>query len=347
MIAILCVTLLIPLRAQAMENPPYLVVLHYKDIGGDADGSVSMEEFIKHLEILKKDGRQVLSFHLAENFLKNAKPGEIGYIISVENLTPANMPAIYEAVKEVGMSYLAFLKPEDWSDLAAQKYLRDKVASGYAVYALTLSSPVLNEKEFQVELNKAVSDYRDIFSIGADYFLFPEGLYDEAMLDVVKNYDFEVLIGGAQGMATAEDNIWPRYDVTYLNADLNRFRELLDIKPLHVTDKTPGVTLVKDAEPKVGFTLDEPIKNRDNLRCFLQGNGAQEVTYLSDKRVQIHPKLEEAGRKYYMNCILRIDEKGGGYTYKWLGFILQPPEVVEEEGRDLEENEPVSSVSEE
>lgn len=322
-----------PYQAKAAEDAPYIVILHYKDIGGTPGQSVSLEQFQKHLDILQKDGRNVMSFHMASNFLNKAKPGEVGYVISIENLTAANLPAIYGAVKDAKMSYIAFLDPAEWGDEEGKKYLQESETSGHAAYGVTTVNMPSNETDFQVEMNKVVSDYRTLLPTGPDYFLFQEGIYNNAMIEVLQNYDFDVTVGGAQGMVTKSKPVWPRYDVTYQNAEPSRFRELLDIKPLHVTDITPTETLLEDINPKVGFTVKDPIDNKDNLRCFLQGKGAQKVTFLSGERVEIRPELE-AGRKHYMNCILRNEKKDGDFSYRWLGFLLQVPapdipEIVE------------------
>ena len=320
----LLVVCLLPYQVKAAQDAPYIVILHYKDIGGAPGQSVSIEQFKKHLEILQKDSRNVMSFHMAPNFLSKAKPGEVGYVISIENLTPANLPAIYGAVKEVNISYIAFLNPSMWASEETKKYLKESETSGNAIYGVTTARMPMNESNFQEEMNKVVSDYRSLLPTGPDYFLFQEGIYNGAMMDVLQNYDFDVTVGGAQGMVTKAKKVWPRYDVTYQNAEPSRFRELLDIKPLHVKDVTPTETLLEDTNPKVGFTINDPIEDKDNLRCFLQGKGAQKVTFLSEERVEVRPELE-AGRKHYMNCILRTAEKGGEFSYRWLGFLLQVP----------------------
>ena len=165
---------LAPYQVKAAEDAPYIVILHYKDIGGTPGQSVSLEEFQKHLEILQKESRNVMSFHTASNFLNKAKPGEVGYVISIENLIPANLPAIYGAVKDARMSYVAFLNPSEWSDEEGKKFLQESETSGHAVYGVTTVNMPSNETDFQADMNKVVSEYRALLPTGPDYFLFQE-----------------------------------------------------------------------------------------------------------------------------------------------------------------------------
>ncbi len=154
-------------------------------------------------------------------------------------------------------------------------------------------------------------------------FSYPYGQYDEGVRDLVAEHSFVAALGQQSGPAHAGSDLYalPRFSVFGPFAEPTRFRLVLDVLPLPVSELVPALPVIAGNPPPIGFTVAEGIEPLDRLACFAGGLGQVALDRLGARRFELRLDAPLAAGRARINCTMPARDG----AWRWLGLHLVVP----------------------
>lgn len=154
---------------------------------------------------------------------------------------------------------------------------------------------------------------------------YPFGEYSDAVLRVIREFDFRAGFGQHSGVAHADEARLelPRFAMNENWGRMDRFIERVDTKPLPVTDISPGDSLlVANNPPRFSFVLADPAVQTHQIGCFPSGGIEAEIER-EGRRITATPKEPFAPGRARINCTAPY----GDGSFRWFGrqFVVREP----------------------
>ncbi|HEX2752263.1 MAG TPA: hypothetical protein VHP34_03990, partial [Alphaproteobacteria bacterium] len=126
----------------------------------------------------------------------------------------------------------------------------------------------------------------------------------------------------------------PRFIMTDIYGDIDRFRLTANALPLPVADVMPDDMVMADNPPMIGFTVSPEIKDLDRLSCFISGLGKAALVKPGGNRVEIRLDEPLVDRRTRVNCTIPDDTiiPGQPQSWRWFGMQLVNKDFMEEPG---------------
>lgn len=159
------------------------------------------------------------------------------------------------------------------------------------------------------------------------------GEYSLALKNKLAEYPFAAAFTYHSGVAHAKSDLLalPRFMMTDLVGDIDRFKQTASALPLPVTDVSPEDPVLKNNPPMIGFTVQSDIKSLAKLSCFVSSQGKIDIKRVGN-RVELRPAKPFADRRTRINCTLPDDTviPGEDTHWRWLGLMYVDPEYGDE-----------------
>jgi len=179
--------------------------------------------------------------------------------------------------------------------------------------------PLLSEEEIETSLSDSTARFISVLGRKPLLFAYPSGSFGTTARTLVAAHGFEGAFGlhGGPVHAGSDPFALPRFSLSDAYGTLGRLRMVATTLPVKVKDVTPTDARVTRNPPAVGFTIDQDLKNRQELRCYtFELNPTLE--WLGDNRVELrYAKPLPLGR-IRVNCTM----PGPGGRWYWLGMML-------------------------
>lgn len=179
--------------------------------------------------------------------------------------------------------------------------------------------PLLSEEEIETSLADATARFISMLGRKPALFAYPFGSFGRVARDLVVAHGFDAAFGLHNGPVHAGSDPFalPRFSLSDAYGTVGRLRMVATTRPIKIKDITPTDARVTRNPPAIGFTIDQDLRNRQELRCYtFELTPAME--WLGDNRVELrYAKPLPLGR-IRVNCTM----PGPGGRWYWLGMML-------------------------
>lgn len=311
------------------------VVFVYQRVGDDnqPNSSISLDQFKTHIVELKNGGYNVMAL---PDIIAAIKAGTTlprkTVAITFDGAYTGTLNNIAPVLEDAGYPYTVFYTSDDVDDNLAgyadwpalKKLYRNKNVTLGVLPATYAHMTSMAAADATASINKAVGRYKDQFGTDPSYFAWPYGEYSNALRKQISTYKFAAVFGQQSGVVHAGSDFaaLPRFTMTDLYGDSDRFRLTANALPLPVSDVTPEDTLLKQNPPMIGFTLPSELQDLSKLSCFISGMGKIGIHHLPHNRIEIRPEEPFYEGRTRINCTLPDDTviPGEAPGWRWLGF---------------------------
>ena len=295
--------------------------------------NIKMVDFVKHLEMIKKNEIKFINPSNFEEELKNNKKQrkvlitiDDGYESFYKNAWPilkkSQIPFIlFVSTREVGKK--GYMSWEDIRELDKFDFVEIGNHSHSHDYLIDFTN-----FDIKNDLKESISIFKKQLGKNSIFFSYPFGEYSTALKDIVIDLGFKYAFGQHSGVVDHTKNFFemPRFPINEKYGEIKRFKTILKTLPFPFKSIKPENRYIseKNNPPKVNIEFYQNIKNLKNINCFSNEDDKWRSSNIDFKdnynlNVNLEGKfITERGR---INCSLR--EKNG--FYRWLGvqFVIK------------------------
>ena len=292
-----------------------------------------MVDFVKHLEMIKKNEIKFINPSNFEEELKNNKKQrkvlitiDDGYESFYKNAWPilkkSQIPFIlFVSTREVGKK--GYMSWENIRELDKFDFVEIGNHSHSHDYLIDFTN-----FDIKNDLKESISIFKKQLGKNSIFFSYPFGEYSTALKDIVIDLGFKYAFGQHSGVVDHTKNFFemPRFPINEKYGEIKRFKTILKTLPFPFKSIKPENRYIseKNNPPRVNIEFYQNIKNLKNINCFSNEDDKWRSSNIDFKdnynlNVNLEGKfITERGR---INCSLR--EKNG--FYRWLGvqFVIK------------------------
>ena len=290
--------------------------------------NIKISDFLKHLEIIKKNDIVFINPKNFEEELRNNKRSrkilltiDDGFSSFYQNAWPIlkkqKIPFIlFVSTREVGsFNYMTW---NQIREISKEKFVEIGNHSHTHEYLVDESNDVI-----KADIQKSIDIFKKELGKNSIFFSYPFGEYSSAFKNIIKNFDFKYAFGQHSGVIDDTKNFYelPRYPINEKYGELKRFSSLTKTLPFKFKKILPEEKYLLDSNnpPKVKIEFYENIDNLKSITCY--SNEADkwrmsEIVFTKNNEVQIVIKEKFIGERGRINCSLK-DSSG---FWRWLGI---------------------------
>ncbi|SMO33811.1 Polysaccharide deacetylase [Balnearium lithotrophicum] len=271
--------------AYSFQNNGYATVFIFHRFGDKRypSTSVSLEDFKREMEYLKKNGYRVVSLRELYREVHSGKgipPKTV--VITIDDGYKTTLKA-FKILKDLGFPFTVFLYMEavgSYPDFLTLSDLKEMEKSGLVDFENHLYSHLdlgklrikLTEEEFLKVLKKEKSlserKFFRIFKRKPEFLAFPYGNYDKLSVKFFESAGYKLLMTQDRGAYNGKSYLVPRMAIVGSQSGFKNFLEDLKIEPLPVVKHYPDYGLVERNSFKPIFWIEEA-ENYKN--CWIYG----------------------------------------------------------------------------
>lgn len=289
--------------------------------------NVSLEDFRAHLQYLKENEYQVLTFAEAINYLKNSgKPQKTavitiddGYRSFYENGLPLLQEFDFPASLYINTETVGGGDYMTWAQIKEAEGKGVEIGNHTHSHAFFLNQPEGSRYEnFEAEVQKSQEIIEKQLGKAPTTFAYPYGELDQQMKTIVAKY-FEGAAAQNSGVIGASTDLMqcPRFPMSEFYADPKKFASKARMHAPDVSSNVKSFVLPageESPELKVTFRNDNLVL--DQLQCFVQGSDC--TISRSGNEVTVKSKSSIAGRRRTLYTLTVPDQAGNWYWYSHL-----------------------------
>lgn len=316
-----------------------VIILNYTrvDEPNYTDTNIQLDQFREQIEILDAEKYSILSLtdivgalnegtDLPEKSVAITFDGGYTSIapaldLAIENHIPVT---VFLAMGPISRNSPQFLSPKEILKYSRSPYIDFEITSNDFQRILGNAPSVLEQ------VNLAKASYRELFNKEPRYFSYPYGEYTLTARDVIKGQNFEAAFAQHSSPAFAGSDIFalPRFAMSEEYANPDRFRLIISLTPLNVSNLSPEDPILDAADQGFGFSLQNPLKDKTQLSCFISDQGKINITFVDERRIELRPSEPLTDRRTRLNCTYP-NEIDGETKWQWFGrlFILGQDEL--------------------
>ncbi|MCC5886477.1 MAG: polysaccharide deacetylase family protein [Gammaproteobacteria bacterium] len=323
-------------RADTDGPRNHAVILMYHRFGEDRypATSIRVEQFEEHLAYLQDNGFTVLPLTTVIESFETGEPLPARSVaITVDDayrsaltvarpmLAAADMPwTLFVTTDQPDRQLGDFMSWDDIRDLEADPMVTIGHHSG-AHHHMPDHDAATNRHDIARANDRFEAELGHV----PELFAFPFGEYSDAVLEVIREFDFRAAFGQHSGVAHSQEARLelPRFAMNENWGRMDRFMERIDTKPLPVTDIRPSDSLVvADNPPRLSFTLTDSGVQASQVGCFPSG-GVEATIERDGRRVTVVPQTAFQPGRARINCTAPF----GDGSFRWFGrqFVVRDP----------------------
>ena len=344
-ILFLCAFLILPVKiamtAPISEDLNSAVVYAYFKIGEDdaSNQALSLDGFRRQIDEIVKNNYNVVPIRDVLLAQKNGDPLPAKTIVlTFENFDRDFLDSVWPILKHHKFPFVLVLNASkldratedgtspNWSDL---EKLKDsqlvEIAMTAYVYKHTND---LKEEDLSLDINRSKVRFREKLNIEPIYFSYPFGEYTPDYISAVSKQGFQAAFTQASGVigTSTKRDLLPRYTMTEIFSDVDRFLMTSSALPLPIQDVEPDSVFSETNPPLLGFTVGSEIPDSDlkKMICFASGISDVKVQTMSH-RVEVRMMSPFDDSKGRINCTIPVPSSDGlsdadTVRWRWVGF---------------------------
>ena len=290
--------------------------------------NIKMADFIKQIDLIKKNGFNFIDANHFENNLTNNKDKK-KVLLTIDDAFTSFYEKAWPLLKKEKIPFLLFVNTREigsngymnWEqikEISKEKFVHIGNHSYSHEYLVDK-----NNDEIIKDINLAIEDLKKNLGYKSIFFSYPFGEYSNNFKDIVKNFGFKYAFGQHSGVVdeTKDPYELPRFPINETYGKLERFKLILKTIPLKVKSIIPKEKYINDSSnpPLVIVEFFEDIKNLKLLNCYsneLNSWRKSEIEYLNNFTIKIKLGGKFTTERGRINCSLR--EPDG--SWRWLGM---------------------------
>ena len=290
--------------------------------------NVKIANFIKQIELIKKNG---FSFVNANNFEKNLVnlKKEKKILITIDDAFKSFYDQAWPILKKDKIPFLLFVNTREigssgymtWNqiqEISKEKFVHIGNHSYSHEYLVDKTDDDISD-----DIKLAISDFKKNLKYNSPFFSYPFGEYSNSFKNIIKNLGFKYAFGQHSGVADETKDFYelPRFSINEKYGEIKRFQLILKTIPLKFKSIIPVERYINNTNnpPKVVIEFFKDTKNIKLLNCYsneLNSWRKSEIEYLDNFKIKINLKGKFTTERGRINCSLR--ELDG--SWRWLGM---------------------------
>ncbi len=333
----------VAVAASLTQDSSSAIIYAYYKIGEDSYPALTLskEDFKAHIREIETNNYAVLPLKTIISALKANTPlPDNTMAITFEGGHSSIMDDAVPLLLEKKIPFTIFISPTHVDHNAAAyigwprlKKLQKKPLVTIGLHPDLYNRYASEEKEaIRRHLNKAKVRYREEFDEDPVFFAYPYGEYSQAYKELMNEQGFMAAFSQQSSVTYAGNDLYalPRFTMTGLYGDTNRFRLTANLKPLPASDIVPIGQQLEDNPPTVGFTLPDTLSDKlSSLRCFSSEDETPQLEIIGKNRVQLQFFQRIEDNRVRINCTLPDGEtEDGDPRFRWYGMIFTIPDEL-------------------
>lgn len=331
----------------AADDSSSAVILAYHRIGEDAhpDSNLRAGQFFEQVQELTDGSYTILPLPEIIRALKNGEslpPHAVAitfegayrsaYVNAIPLLLEKNIP--FTVFYAAGHADNKDEQHMNWNELRNLK--KNPFVTLGILPASYMHMADASREELLAQINKARLRHRDEFSDEAKIFSYPFGEYSLNFKNIITEQNFDAAFGLHSGSIAASSDFMalPRFTMTEIYGDLERFRLVANALPLLAQDIEPADPLLTTSMPAIGFSVSSALASSlADLSCFISGQTQPGIEILGKTRVELRLVEPLAEERIRVNCTMpdqqQTQDPNEPQSWRWFGMLLINKEVEE------------------
>ena len=304
--------------------------------------NISLSDFEAHLNYLKNNDYQVLSFSEAIRYLKSDADKQKTAVITIDDGYKSFVENGLPLLKKYGFPATLFINTEtvgggdymSWEDIKTA--INNEIEIGNHThsheYFLNLSESSRHQG-FEEEIKLSQKLIKKNIGITPTSFAYPYGELDPKMKEIVQNQGFVIAAAQNSGVISSTTDLMqcPRFPMSEAYADISKFTAKAKMRALPIVAISPESFLIPEDQIKpslqIKFNKEELVL--DQLQCFIQGGECNMTYAVSDDSiitVNVQPKTSILGRRRTLYTLTVPDKNG---NWHWFSHLFINPDKRE------------------
>ena len=290
--------------------------------------NIRINNFIEHLDLIKKKQFKFINPNNFENALLNQK-NKKKILLTIDDGFKSFYNNAWPILKEREIPFILFVNTREvgtngymnWdqiNEIAKEKFVHIGNHSFSHEYLVDM-----NNEEIIYDINHAIADFKSNLGYSSPFFSYPFGEYSNDFKEIVKNFGFKYAFGQHSGVADETKDFYelPRFPINEAYGELERFETILKTIPLKFKSITPQEKYITEANnpPQIIIEFFDNLKNIKLLNCYSNEQNLwrkSEIEYLDNFKIKINLIGKFTTERGRINCSLR--EPTG--SWRWLGI---------------------------
>jgi len=290
--------------------------------------NIKIEDFIKQIELIKKNNFKFIHANNFEKSLINIK-SEKKILLTIDDAFKSFYDQAWPILKNEKIPFLLFVNTREIGSKGYMSWKQIKEISKEKFVYIgnhSYSHDYLIDKtndEIKNDINLAIADFKKNLSYNPVFFSYPFGEYSNNFKKIVKDLGFKYAFGQHSGVTDQSKDFYelPRFAINEKYGEIKRFELILKTIPLKFKSITPEEKYINNANnpPLVIVEFFDDIKNIKLLNCYsneLNSWRKTKIEYLNDFKIRIKLAGKFTTERGRINCSLR--ELDG--SWRWLGM---------------------------
>ena len=309
------------------------VVLLYHRFGEDShpDTNIRINQFEDHIATLVEGDYVVWPLGDIITALKSGKPvPERTIAITIDDAFASVYDHAWPRLREAGFPFTVFVAT-DPVDAAAPDFMTwDQIRTlhdhGVTIAAHTASHLHMADASVaqnRAEIEQSNNRLKEELGTPPSLFSFPYGESSLEAVETVRQAGYTAAFGQQSGAVYpgADFFLLPRFGLNESYGHIDRFKTIINMLPLPVTDFLPRSMMVGETAPVVGFTVDPMVGDLSRLQCYPWDGSMADIEILN-RRVEVRLSSPMPLGRSRLNCTL----PSANGDWHWLGALFYRPQ---------------------
>ena len=290
--------------------------------------NIKIADFIKHLNLIKKEQFKFVNPNDFENNLLN-KRKEKKLLLTIDDGFQSFYDQAWPVLKKEKIPFILFVNTReigtrgymDWdqiNEVSKEKFAHIGNHSYSHEYLVDMK-----DQDIINNINLASSDFKNNLGYDSPFFSYPFGEYSNNFKTIIKNLGFKYAFGQHSGVVDETKDFYelPRFPINEAYGELERFETILKTIPFKFKSIEPKEKYIQDSNnpPEVIVEFFKDSKNIKLLNCYsneLNSWKKSEIEFLDTHKIKIKLIGKFTTERGRINCSLR--ENDG--SWRWLGM---------------------------
>ena len=290
--------------------------------------NIKISDFIKQIDLIKKNGFNFVDPSNFENSLINLKDKK-KIMLTIDDAFSSFYEQAWPILQKNKIPFLLFVNTREVGSRGYMNWSQIKEVSKAKFAHVgnhSYSHDYLVDKtedEISNDINLAIDDFKKNLGYNSFFFSYPFGEFSNKFKNIVKNFGFKYAFGQHSGVVDETKDFYelPRFPINETYGELKRFKIILKTIPLKVKSIYPVEKYINNTNnpPDVVVEFFDNIKNIKLLNCYsneLNSWRKSEIEFLNDFKIKIKLVGKFTTERGRINCSLR--EVNG--SWRWLGM---------------------------
>jgi peptidoglycan/xylan/chitin deacetylase (PgdA/CDA1 family) len=315
--------------SDSIEDKGIIVLMYHRfEENKYPSTNIKINNFIEHLDLIKKNHFKFINPKNFENALLNQKD-EKKILLTIDDSFKSFYDNAWPILKEQGIPFILFVNTREigtygymnWDqikELAKEEFVHIGNHSFSHEYLVDKKN-----EEIIYDINRAITDFKNNLGYNSPFFSYPFGEYSNNFKNIIKDLNFKYAFGQHSGVTDETKDFYelPRFPINEVYGELKRFKTILKTIPLKFKSIIPEEKYITDVNnpPQIIVEFFDDLKNIKNLNCYSNEKNSwrkSELEYLEDFKIKIKLIGKFTSERGRVNCSLR--ESDG--SWRWLGI---------------------------